>query len=78
MISRVGLRTPRAARNFQTSARAMNNIFGSPKTGIYANLPFPVKTKKIPFGIGWWGTFGFFFAFPFLSSYWHMKKAGNI
>lgn len=75
MISRVGMRT---TRNFQTSARAMNSIFGSPKTGIYSNLPFKVKTSKVPFAIGWYGTFGFFFAFPFLVSYWHMKKAGNI
>lgn len=78
MISRVGLRTQRAARNFQTSARAMSNVYGTPKEGVYTNLPFKVKTSKIPFAIGWWGTFGFFFAFPFLTSWWHMKKAGNL
>lgn len=78
MISRVGLRAARPSRNFQTSARAMNNIFGTPKAGVYSNLPFRVKGLKIPFGVYWWGTFGFFFAFPFLSSWWHMKKAGNL
>lgn len=75
MSSRIGLR---ATRNFQTSSRVMSNIYGTPKSGLYANLPFPVKTKKIPFAIPFWGVFGFFFAFPFLSSWWHLKKAGNL
>lgn len=78
MLSRVGLRAPRAARSFQTSAVASNNIFGTPKSGVYSNLFFKVKDRKIPFAIPWWGTFGFFFAFPFLTAYWHMKKSGNI
>ncbi|WPK23288.1 hypothetical protein PUMCH_000523 [Australozyma saopauloensis] len=78
MISRVGLRAPRATRNFQVSAKSMNSVFGTPKTGTYSNIPFPVKTKRVPFALVWYGTFGFFFAFPFITAYWHMKKAGNI
>ncbi|GEQ71724.1 hypothetical protein JCM33374_g5410 [Metschnikowia sp. JCM 33374] len=78
MISRVGLRAPRATRNFQTSAVTMNSVYGSPKTGIYSNLPFKVKDRKIPFGIVWWGTYGLFFAFPFLTAYWHLKKSGSL
>ncbi|SGZ46655.1 CIC11C00000004304 [Sungouiella intermedia] len=82
MIARIGLRTSRATRatrNFQTSSRVLlGNVYGSPKEGVYSNLPFKVKTKVVPFGVGWWGVMGFFFAFPFLTSYWHMKKAGNI
>lgn len=83
MLARVGLQAPvgrfaARSRTFRTSAVSLNSIHGTPKEGIYSNLPFKVKNTKLPFGIGWWGTFGFFFAFPFLSAYWHMKKAGNI
>lgn len=79
MIARLGLRTTRASRNFQTSSRILlGNVYGTPKEGVYSNLPFKVKTKFIPFGVGLWGVMGFFFAFPFLASYLHMKKAGNI
>ncbi|KAK8442695.1 hypothetical protein RJF_0599 [Candidozyma auris] len=78
MITRLGLRTTRASRNFQTSARAMNKVFGEPATGLYSNLPFKVKNTKIPFALKWWGTFGFFFSFPFITAYVHMKRAGNL
>lgn len=65
-------------RNFQSSTRSMNKIFGSPKEGIYSNLPFKVKGRMIPLSIPYWGVFGFFFAFPFLSTYIHLKKSGSL
>ena len=66
-------------RNFQTSARSLDKIFGQPQEGPYSNLPFQVKGRKfIPFSVAWWGVFGFFFGFPFLATYWHLKKAGNL
>lgn len=65
-------------RNFQSSSKRMNNIFGSPKEGVYSNLPFDVKRKFIPFSVYYWGTLGFFFSFPFLSTLWHLKKSGSI
>jgi cytochrome c oxidase subunit 7c len=55
----------------------MNDIYGSPKTGPYSNLPFKVKGTMIPFGVTFFGVLGFFFAFPFLTTYWHLKKAGS-
>lgn len=67
-----------ARRNFQTSARSMNKIFGTPAEGVYSNLPFKVKNAKIPFSLRYWSFFGFFFLFPFMSSYYHMIKAGNL
>ncbi|CUM46379.1 uncharacterized protein AC631_03090 [Debaryomyces fabryi] len=67
-----------SARNFQTSTRSLNKIFGSPQSGVYSNLPFKVKGRKfIPFSFYFWGVAGTFFAFPFLSTYWHLKKAGS-
>lgn len=81
MVTRLGLRAPRLSRNFMQSARNMaahENPYGHPATGVYSNLPFKVKGTKIPFGFKWWGVFGFFFSFPFLTSYVHMKRAGNI
>lgn len=71
------LRVARATRGFQTSARLFNSIFGAPKEGPYLNLPFKVKGKRIPFGIGYWGFLGAFFFFPFGSAYWHLKKSGS-
>ncbi|CAN3356959.1 cytochrome c oxidase subunit 8, mitochondrial [Diutina catenulata] len=65
-------------RGFSSSAVRANNIYGTPKSGPYSNLPFKVKDRMIPFPVVFWGVAGFFFAFPFLSSYWQMKKAGNI
>ncbi|EDK39563.1 hypothetical protein PGUG_03661 [Meyerozyma guilliermondii ATCC 6260] len=76
----IGLRLARQRafqRNFQTSARSFNKIFGAPQEGVYSNLPFKVKNRKIPFAFMWWGVFGFFFAFPFLSTYRSLKKAGS-
>lgn len=67
-----------ARRNFQTSSRSMNSIFGSPQEGVYSNLPFKVKNTKIPFAFKWYGTLGFFFSFPFLATYWHLKKSGSL
>ncbi|ODV76628.1 uncharacterized protein CANTADRAFT_36346, partial [Suhomyces tanzawaensis NRRL Y-17324] len=64
-------------RTFRSSAVASNAVYGSPKTGPYSNLPFKVKDRKIPFGLFYWSITGLFFAFPFLSTYWHMKKAGS-
>lgn len=64
-------------RQFQTSSRVMNNIYGTPKSGVYSNLPFNVKRKFIPFGVYYWGILGFFFSFPFLTTYWHLYKAGS-
>lgn len=64
-------------RFFSSSSRAMDKIFGSPKEGVYSNLPFKVKDRKIPLAIPYWGVLGFFFAFPFLSTYYHLKKAGS-
>ncbi|CAI5756472.1 unnamed protein product [Candida verbasci] len=56
----------------------MANIYGHPKEGVYSNLPFQVKNRKyIPFSVWYWGVLGFFFAFPALSSFWQMKKAGS-
>lgn len=78
MISRLGLRANRATRNFQTTARAMNKVYGAPETGVYSNLPFKVKGTKIPFAFKWWGTFALFFSFPFISAYVHLKRAGNL
>lgn len=66
-----------STRNFQTSARSFNNIFGSPKTGVYSNIPFKVKNRKIPISFWFWGVTGSLFAFPFVSTYWHLKKSGS-
>lgn len=69
----------RSVRNFSSTARVSNAVFGTPKSGPYSNLPFKVHGRKlIPFQVYWWGVLGFFFAFPFLTSWWHMKKAGNL
>lgn len=66
------------SRNFQTSSRSMNKIYGTPDEGPYSNLPFQVKNRKfIPFKFYYWGVLGFFFAFPFLSTYIHLKKSGS-
>ena len=78
MISRVGLRANQSTRSFKVSARALNSVFGTPQTGTYSNLPFPVKTKRIRFAIGFYGTATLFFAIPFMTCYWHLKKAGNL
>ncbi|CUM67065.1 uncharacterized protein PRCAT00004754001 [Priceomyces carsonii] len=84
MINTVGLRLSQQKafqrgfqRNFQSSSRACNNIFGTPKEGPYSNLPFKVKDRVIPFKFAYWGLVGAFFAFPFMSTYWHLKKAGS-
>ena len=46
MLARSKVITQRvSARNFQTSARSFNDIFGSPKTGVYSNIPFKVKDR---------------------------------
>ncbi|EDK42801.1 Cytochrome c oxidase subunit 8A, mitochondrial [Lodderomyces elongisporus] len=71
-------------RSFQQSLRtlnkelpAMDHIYGTPKEGVYSNLPFQVKDRKfIPFSVWYWGVLGFFFFFPFMSSGWQMYKAG--
>ncbi|KAG2733262.1 hypothetical protein G9P44_004252 [Scheffersomyces stipitis] len=81
MMFKVGLRnTSRIARrNFSSSSRAMNEIYGAPKGGIYSNLPFQVLNRKyIPFSVYFWGISGFFFAFPFLTTFWHLKKSGAL
>lgn len=80
MITRLGLRAaPKSSRNFMTSSRVMShNPYGSPATGLYSNLPFKVHNTRIPFAFKWWGVFGFFFAFPFITCYVHMKRSGNI
>ncbi|CAH2352791.1 cytochrome c oxidase subunit 8, mitochondrial [[Candida] railenensis] len=77
MFARTRLTSQQFTRNFQTSSRSMNKIFGTPAEGVYSNLPFKVKNRKIPLSVPFWGILGFFFAFPFLASYWHMKKAGS-
>lgn len=82
MLNRVGLNrlaiNRSFTRNFQSSNRSMNKIFGSPQEGPYSNIPFQVKNRKlIPFSFYYWGVLGFFFAFPFLSTYWHLKKSGS-
>ncbi|KAG7195262.1 uncharacterized protein KQ657_003788 [Scheffersomyces spartinae] len=69
-------------RSLQSSGRRLNahlpNPYGTPASGIYSNLPFKVKNRKIPLGFFWYGTLGFFFSFPFLVSWLHMYKAGNL
>ena len=66
-------------RGFSSSAIRANAIYGTPKSGPYSNLPFKVKDRKfIPFGLVWWGVPGFFFLFPFMSSYWQLKKSGSL
>lgn len=67
-----------ATRNFQTSARTMGNkIYATPAEGRYTNIPFKVKNRKTPLALTVYGVLGFFFAFPFLTSYYHLKKAGS-
>ncbi|ODV65077.1 hypothetical protein HYPBUDRAFT_114682 [Hyphopichia burtonii NRRL Y-1933] len=66
-------------RNFQSSARSMNKIYGTPAEGPYSNLPFKVHNRRfIPFGVYYWGVLGFFFAFPFLTTYLHLYKSGAL
>lgn len=77
MFARARVPTQRLTRNFQTSSRSMNKIFGTPQEGVYSNIPFKVKNRKIPLAVPFWGILGFFFAFPFLASYWQMVKAGS-
>lgn len=78
MLTRPGINAQRIVRrNFQTSARSMNKIFGSPQEGVYSNLPFKIKNRKfIPFSFYFWGTAGFFFFFPFMSTFLQLKKSG--
>lgn len=64
-------------RNFQSSSRVMDSVFGTPKEGPYSNIPFEVKRKFIPFKVYYWGILGFFFGFPFLSTYLNLKKSGS-
>ncbi|KAG7663940.1 COX8 [[Candida] subhashii] len=85
LSTRLGLRvTPRlntlAKRNFQTSFRSMSAGWeGTPASGVYSNLPFKVKGRKyVPFKVAYWGVLGFFFAFPFLTTYWHLYKSGSL
>lgn len=68
-------------RNFQVSSRKLADlntlVYGHAKEGVYTNLPFKVKNRKfIPFAVYYWGVMGFFFAFPFLTSWWQLKKSG--
>ncbi|EGW33364.1 uncharacterized protein SPAPADRAFT_60705 [Spathaspora passalidarum NRRL Y-27907] len=85
MLTRLGLRglpsTARttARRNFQSSARAMNEIYGTPAEGPYSNIPFKVVGRKvIPFSVFFFGIMGTFFAFPFITTWWHLKKSGSL
>ncbi|KAI5951860.1 COX8 [Candida jiufengensis] len=70
-------------RQFQQSSKllsgdVMTQVYGTPKEGVYSNLPFQVKNRKfIPFAVWYWGVLGFFFAFPFLSTGWQMYKSGS-
>lgn len=67
-----------AKRNFQTSAISLNKVYGTPLGGVYSNIPFQIKNRKyIPFAVYYWGTLGFFLAFPFLTTWWHLKKSGS-
>lgn len=67
-------------RNFQVSARKFDIntiVYGTAKEGPYENLPFKIKNRKfVPFAFWYWGVLGFFFAFPFLTSWWQLKKSG--
>lgn len=67
-------------RNFQVSSKKLDMntlVYGHAKEGVYTNLPFKVQNRKfIPFAVYYWGVMGFFFAFPFLTSWWQLKKSG--
>ncbi|RCK54331.1 Cytochrome c oxidase polypeptide VIII, mitochondrial [Candida viswanathii] len=88
MFAQSALRSSRALpsriltrRNFQVSSKRLEDIntivYGHPQEGVYSNLPFKVKNRKfIPFAVYYWGVLGFFFAFPFLTSWWQLKKSG--
>lgn len=72
-------RTVALKRGFKSSAVRSNEIFGTPKSGVYSNLPFQVKNRKfIPFPVYYWSVLGFFFAFPFVSTWWQLKKSGSL
>ncbi|KAK6204822.1 uncharacterized protein RJT21DRAFT_117276 [Scheffersomyces amazonensis] len=64
-------------RGFKQSSMVMNQIFGTPASGVYSNIPFKVKTKYVPFRLAYWGILTTFFFFPFLTSGWQMYKAGD-
>lgn len=76
--SNLGRIATRNVRTFRVSAVSLNEVYGTPKEGPYSNLPFKVHGRKIPFGVYYWGILGFFFAFPFLSAYWQLKKSGSL
>ncbi|RLV96079.1 hypothetical protein JA1_000500 [Spathaspora sp. JA1] len=85
MLSRLGLRAlPNSARlttrrTFKSSTRVMNEIYGTPAEGPYSNIPFKVVGRKfVPLPVFFWGIMGFFFAFPFITTYWHLKKSGSL
>ncbi|EGV64154.1 hypothetical protein CANTEDRAFT_105290 [Yamadazyma tenuis ATCC 10573] len=65
-------------RNFQSSSKRLSSVFGHPKEGVYSNIPFTIKRKIIPLSVYYWGTLGFFFSFPFLTTLLHLKKSGSI
>lgn len=78
MLFKTGLNVASKRAFSKTAIRASGaEIYGVPKAGPYSNLPFKVKDRVIPFAIPYWGTIIFFFGFPFMSSYWQMKKAGS-
>ncbi|CAH6718520.1 cytochrome c oxidase subunit 8, mitochondrial [[Candida] jaroonii] len=62
-------------RNFSSTRRVLSGFH--PEEGVYTNIPFKVKRKYIPLSVYYWGTLGFFFFFPFISTYWHLRKAGS-
>lgn len=48
------------------------------KEGVYSNIPFKVKDRKIPYGIIHFGFLGVGFLVPFIAVYVQLKKSGNI
>lgn len=78
---RLGIRSSNVVtkRGFRSSVVRMNDVYGTPKSGPYSNLPFQVKDRKyIPFPVYYWSILTLFFAFPFLTSWWQLKKSGSL
>lgn len=45
----------------------------------YRVTPFKIHGRKIiPFPVLYWGTIIFFFSFPFLTTFMHLKRSGNL
>ncbi|KAL6947034.1 Cytochrome c oxidase subunit 8A, mitochondrial [Hanseniaspora vineae] len=65
-----------AKRSFTSTMRAQSGVHF--QEGVYSNLPFKVKNRKIPYGIIHFGFFALGFAVPFISCFVQLKKSGSI